>query len=489
MGFQLPNAPNFSFLANVDPVASAIQAYQQMNQARGQNLSNQAAQIQNQYLQPQLAAKLQQIQLANKQSQAVLPYAGPQAQATLAQTQAQTPYIQSQTALNTVKGKYPQLFAKNQNITTIPTSQGIVSYNKLTGQTTMLTDPQGRPYMSPTRNGISVTSPDGTITSIGGSAPVLGSNQQGSQQGVQQAPSLAAAISNQMPPQLTHQQQIAPGVNAQASAPQRGIDYNSLMSGGLGQQLGQPGGASSSAGNGPGVITNPTAPQSRYSTGGRTMTDLNTGNSFSIANDKIVGQVQQSLANEGIVSPEMSQMFSNVAGLSGNKNLANRLVGKLGANIGITDPKYASYVAGTKVDPTLIAEAMQKEFALNGTHANLDTLTKMIHLDPKDPPAVSAKKLGDVYASVYLRTGAYRKLLKGGISLQGDLDTSKIGNVISNYYADKLLADNGMKPIYGSNVSAGKSQTLRVRHPDGRTGTIPATDKDNAIAQGYTVIQ
>lgn len=94
----LPVSTNFSWLANVNPVQNALDAVTQVQQMKQRALADQAQQIQNQYLQPQLAAKTLGMQLANTGTQLRQQYIAPEEQAKLNYMKQQAPNLQSQTA-------------------------------------------------------------------------------------------------------------------------------------------------------------------------------------------------------------------------------------------------------------------------------------------------------------------------------------------------------------------------------------------------------
>lgn len=465
MGFQLPNAPSFAFLANVNPVQNALNAATQMQQMHQRSLQDQAQQIQNQYLQPQLAAKALGMHLANSASQARLPYVGGLAQAQEQQAQARVPYIQSQTALEQYKSKHPELFSKYQNQQIVATKNGFVRINKMTGQMQPVLDDNGNPVMPKQRSGITITNPDGTITQIGGDGAQVGASQP--QQ--QAAPSLGSALGQQPVQQVTSNQQVAPGVMAQSSAPQGGINYSSLSNhlNGSEQQDAQ----SQSAGN---VVQSPLSSSSNRSGGGRIYQDVGTGKAVQIATKPTTGKFQQAIAGETILDPLLKQIFDYASPHLGLGHFAERELGKLDPTA--SQAKY--YTAMNTLIPQ-VGDVLTKTYGLNPTTESFKTMVASVKPKPWDTRSSYARRVASTVANGIIRSNAYKKYLKGGISL----DPSNANDIknLNEAFSDKIYNEY----MGQSNQKSAPSMVSIIDTKTGNTESGITADQANQLMKKY----
>lgn len=206
--------------------------------------------------------------------------------------------------------------------------------------------------------------------------------------------------------------------------------------------------------NAGGLAASPFAPQSRYSTGGRTLEDLQTGNSASVPTQENVSFAQQGLLGEDAADSVISDLNKSISPeLGGVSGVFSRGTGEVSQLLGQTDPLYANYLAATRSEIPGSAEQLVKAYGLHPTNQ----LTKMVEgqITPQtDDTSYSYNlRLAKTRAMLALRGNQYQSILKSGIPLQKDASGKPTIPALTAMYLNKQNPQFGK--IYADSLNNG----------------------------------
>ena len=353
---------------------------------------------------PNLLQKIAAVKQAQQQNQLqnmLMQYAQPEAEARLN-------LLRAQGSRENALANAP--LTRNEKI--IPTADGFFAYNLDTGSARKISDATGNPLM-PTKNGMQVTStPEGGFSITTGGMQVTPPGQSITPQGGQPLPMSAQ--------QVNKLQQLTGGQN---------------------------------------IVTSPASPHSRYSTGGSTLFDTNTGQAVSVPTQAQAGKWQNIIGAGQIIGPQLQKIYKDIEPMIGVQNTANRFKGFLGQFTGDQDPRYSKYISALEGQIPIGADLLLKDTGLNNTTENRVAIQKAItprdiglHGAP-DTGQTYAQRIADTLAGIAVRDKTYKKFLKSGISLseEEENDPALLQTLSDKFYWDLRKSSAPSKTIDGKN--------------------------------------
>lgn len=222
------------------------------------------------------------------------------------------------------------------------------------------------------------------------------------------------------------------------SAPlQPGVQPGPQLGGPVSPQAAAPGVPAGAAG---GIMRLPSAPQTRYGTGGTTLYDPKTKQAISVPTQTVTAAMQQALIAGSIITPSLKNIYKDVAPMVGASNLAARTMAQLKRVGGAETPLLDKYEAGLKTATTQTADLLLKEMTLRQTEKNRIDLQKSMSPGPNPTKYSLAMKMATTLSGIAMRDNTYSQFMKGGIPLKKGADKTMLQRALRDKIYNELLA-------------------------------------------------
>lgn len=167
-----------------------------------------------------------------------------------------------------------------------------------------------------------------------------------------------------------------------------------------------------------GLQLTPASPHSRFSTGGSTVYDPQTGGFVSTPTAQNAGKMQQNAINE---SPALSSLYRSTQDIVPYVGLANtKIPNYLASLIGMESPGYDKYRAATTTGLPHVADNL---LAINGLNKTNELYKSMLDsVEPKwdDNSHIYTRRIATTIAEALIRQKKYNQIMKYGIPLNND---------------------------------------------------------------------
>jgi hypothetical protein len=412
------NFPILSF-AQANPFLTGAQAGQNMFSQAVQDQINQKK-AQQMALANQLAQSTQagNISATNAKNAAITQYASPKMLEDINSKKTTEAYQRA--LMNQMQFKMAHPGLSGQKVLATPT--GYVSYNPYTGQTTPLTDEEGKSVL-PLRTAQMLSQGPGGQWNITDAGLMQSSQTQGNIQSEGQ-----------------------PQEQPQGQQPWGGVPLETPS---------QTGGSN--------IQMSPASPHSRYSTAGATLIDTNTGKATSIPTVQNAGLFQKSSTGEELVSPVLKDIYKNVAPYVGALNAPSRFIREIQRGFQGDTPAYNKYTSAISTEIPQSAEKLLKQMGLNSTNELTNMVKATIQPHWNDNKFSYARRIADTLAQGAYTQGRYKKFLYGGIPLGEDATPNDIISRVSDNIYNGLL-DSLNKPSPSSKYSQEDLEYTAKKH-------------------------
>lgn len=230
------------------------------------------------------------------------------------------------------------------------------------------------------------------------------------------------------------------GVNPAATPAQLGTKQNGTPTLNVGQSVSPVTPQQLAQGAQGSIVRSPASPQSRWSTGGSTLFDTQTGNAVSVPTKNTVSKFQQGDSAEQMAIPALKKAFADAAPDMGGGLSAIKRLWQHGERMsGIDVPSLDRYVSAQDTEIPQAAELLIKGYMLNAASENRKAMQDTIRFHWYDTKHSWARRVADTVAGLAYRSGKYRQFLKGGLPLQGKEEGATVLQAISNNVYNDLL--------------------------------------------------
>ncbi len=210
-----------------------------------------------------------------------------------------------------------------------------------------------------------------------------------------------------------------------------------------------------------GLQRTPASPHSRFSTGGSTVYDPQTGGFVSTPTAQNAGKMQQNAINE---SPALSSLYRSTQDIVPYVGLANtKIPNYLASLVGMESPEYDKYRAATTTGLPHVADNL---LAINGLNKTNELYKSMlVSIAPRwdDNPHIYTRRIATTIAEALIRQKKYNQIMKYGIPLNNDnpseiaKDAAKRKQLIDTIQAGLLSGHGQSSPGGNAPVSQNNS--------------------------------
>lgn len=189
-----------------------------------------------------------------------------------------------------------------------------------------------------------------------------------------------------------------------------------------------------------GIMRLPSAPQTRYGTGGTTLYDPKTKQAISVPTQTVTATMQQALIAGSILTPSLKNIYQDVAPLVGLVNMKDRALAQIKRARGEETPILDKYEAGLKTATPQTADLLLKEMTLRQTEKNRIDLQKSMSPGPNATKYSLAMRMATTLAGIAIRDSTYSQFMKGGIPLKKGADRTQLQRALRDKIYNELLA-------------------------------------------------
>lgn len=187
----------------------------------------------------------------------------------------------------------------------------------------------------------------------------------------------------------------------------------------------------------------PASPHSRYSTGGGTLINPQTGQAVSIPTRTTASKLQQAEIADEIVPEALTKIYHDLSPGIGPEGMGKRAYGMLKqAMFGETDPTLSHYTSAITSEIPQNVDQLLKSYQLNATEGNRSSLQHSLTPKWYDTPNSYGRRIADTIAQMLVRQKQYQKYLKQGISLNDESDKHDLMQDLSDKIYGQLTGEN-----------------------------------------------
>lgn len=227
------------------------------------------------------------------------------------------------------------------------------------------------------------------------------------------------------------------------------------------------------------LVRLPSSPGNKYGNYGNTITDMNTGKSFSVPTSSNTTQAQKVLANDALLPQQLITYFQKQKPYLGTLNQIKEKKDAFWDAMGYPTETYTQ-AFGTKSSPEAIADQLMGALNIPKTRTGLQTVLDILNLNPYHSPEANADKVARQLILLKMRQNQYSNYLQKGMPLSQVDDMIKKTKEYQNQVAQAknlLLGEGQSKSQSGERV--------KMIGPDGKAYGVLASDVSEALKQGY----